>query len=134
MIVGIDPGLDGALFFFDPGAPTCGDAVDVSVHVLARGGAKRREIDIAGLVQLLSRPLDHAFLEQAQAMPKQGVASTFAFGKGFGVMLGGSPRNRSRRLWCRLRSGSEPWGCRRRRTGRGRGQASCCRRPPGSGH
>jgi crossover junction endodeoxyribonuclease RuvC len=88
MIAGIDPGLDGAIFFLDPAVPNCGEALDMPVHLLARGGAKKREIDIQGLVALLSRPLAHAFVEQAGAMPGQGVASSFAFGKGFGVVLG----------------------------------------------
>jgi hypothetical protein len=64
-IVGIDCGLSGGLFFLDLAAPTCGEAVDMPVHLLVRGGTKKREVDIQGLVPLLSRPLDHAFVEQA---------------------------------------------------------------------
>jgi crossover junction endodeoxyribonuclease RuvC len=70
MIVGIDPGLSGALFFLDSGCPSTGEAVDLPVHVLTRGGKKKRE------------------LEQVGAMPGQGVSSTFALGKGFGVLIG----------------------------------------------
>jgi crossover junction endodeoxyribonuclease RuvC len=89
MIVGIDPGLSGALFFLDLGHPATGEAIDLPVHLLPRGGRKKRELDIAGLVGILaSRQLDHAFVEQAGAMPRQGIASTFAFGKIFGALLG----------------------------------------------
>ena len=89
MIIGIDPGLSGALFFLDPNRPANGEAVDLPVHLLVRGGKKRRELDIAGLIGILkSHQLDHAFLEQVSAMPGQGVSSVFAFGKTYGVILG----------------------------------------------
>jgi crossover junction endodeoxyribonuclease RuvC len=88
MIVGIDPGLSGALFFIESGAST-GEAIDLPVHVLMRGGKKKRELDIAGLIQILAvRQITHAFVEQAGAMPGQGVSSVFAFGKCYGVILG----------------------------------------------
>jgi crossover junction endodeoxyribonuclease RuvC len=81
MILGIDPGLDGALFFLEVG---CGEAFDMPTHKLAT----RREIDIQGLLTLLSGPIDCAFVELASARPKQGVASSFQFGKGYGLILG----------------------------------------------
>jgi len=88
MIVGIDPGLSGALFFMDPHA-SAGEAMDLPLHVLMRGGKTKRELDIVQLIGLLAlRPLTHAFVEQIGAMPGQGVSSTFAFGKAFGVILG----------------------------------------------
>jgi crossover junction endodeoxyribonuclease RuvC len=88
LIVGIDPGLSGALFFLDPSGTT-GEAIDVPVHLLTRGGKKKRELDIVGLVGILEqhRP-SHALIEQVAAMPGQGVSSVFAFGKGYGAILG----------------------------------------------
>jgi crossover junction endodeoxyribonuclease RuvC len=89
MIAGIDPGLTGALFFLDPRNPVTGEAIDLPVHLLARGGRAKREIDIAGLVGILAtHGPAHAFVEQVSSMPGQGVSSTFAFGKGYGVILG----------------------------------------------
>jgi crossover junction endodeoxyribonuclease RuvC len=89
MIVGIDPGLSGALFFLDPDHPSTGEAVDLPVHVLTRGGKKKRELDIAGLIGILAaRRLTHAFIEQVSSMPGQGVSGVFAFGKCYGVILG----------------------------------------------
>jgi crossover junction endodeoxyribonuclease RuvC len=88
MIAGIDVGLSGALFFMEPGAPT-GEAFDIPVHVLTRGGKSKRELDIAGLVGILAmHRIDHAFVEQVGAMPGQGFSSMFAFGKAFGIILG----------------------------------------------
>jgi hypothetical protein len=83
VIVGIDPGLDGALFFFEPGAASC-EVVDMPTLRLT----KRREIDARALAVLLGSPLDHAFVELAGSRPAQGVASSFQTGKGFGVILG----------------------------------------------
>jgi crossover junction endodeoxyribonuclease RuvC len=89
MIVGIDPGLSGALFFLDPNQPSIGEAIDIPVHLLTRGGKKKRELDIAGLIGILSLcRLTHAFVEQVGAMPGQGVSGVFAFGKVFGILLG----------------------------------------------
>jgi crossover junction endodeoxyribonuclease RuvC len=89
MIIGIDPGLSGALFFMDPSSPANGEAVDLPVHLLIRNGKKKRELDVAGLIGILtSDRLDHAFVEQVNAMPGQGISSVFAFGKCYGVILG----------------------------------------------
>jgi len=89
IVVGIDPGLSGALFFLDPRDPATGEAADLPVYLLTRGGKKKRELDVAGLIRLLAaRPLTHAFVEQVGAMPGQGVASRFAFGKTYGTILG----------------------------------------------
>ena len=89
MIVGIDPGLSGALFFLDPNHLSAGEAVDLPVHLLMRGGKKKREVDVSGLIEILAgRRLEHVFLEQVSAMPGQGVSSVFAFGKAYGVILG----------------------------------------------
>ena len=88
MIVGIDPGLSGAMFFIDTYAST-GEAIDLPVHVLTRGGKAKRELDIVQLIDILAlRRLTHAFVEQVGAMPGQGVSSTFAFGKTLGIILG----------------------------------------------
>jgi crossover junction endodeoxyribonuclease RuvC len=89
MIAGCDPGLAGALFFIDPERPATGEAVDLPIHVLTRGGKKKRELDIAGLIGILAaRQIEHAFVEQVSSMPGQGLSSTFSFGKTFGIILG----------------------------------------------
>jgi crossover junction endodeoxyribonuclease RuvC len=89
MIVGIDPGLSGALFFLDPNCPSSGEAADIPVHLLVRGGKTKREIDISGLIRILTvRRIDHAFVEQVGAMPGQGISGVFAFGKCYGIVLG----------------------------------------------
>ena len=88
IIIGIDPGMSGAIA-----------AVDEKTHEILRVEdtptfliAKVREYDIVGMADLLrsislGRP-SRVVLEQAQAMPKQGVTSTFHFGRGYGIWLG----------------------------------------------
>jgi crossover junction endodeoxyribonuclease RuvC len=86
-VLGIDPGLGGALAFLE------GDDLtihDMPVHRLRRGKASKMEIDLAELARLIdaANPIDHAIVELVGAMPGQGVSSVFAFGKGFGIVLG----------------------------------------------
>jgi crossover junction endodeoxyribonuclease RuvC len=89
VIVGIDPGLSGALFFLDPHGASGGEAIDILTHLLTRGSKNKREVDIAGLIGILAlRRLTHAFVEQVGAMPGQGVSGVFAFGKTYGILLG----------------------------------------------
>ena len=72
--VGIDPGKKGAFAVID----SYGDLIAIEKTVTAHD-----------LTQLLRtyRPR-HVFVEKAQAMPGQGVSSMFAYGQGFGELLG----------------------------------------------
>jgi Holliday junction resolvasome RuvABC endonuclease subunit len=76
-VVGIDPGLKGAV-------AVLGDQVDV-IDMPTRG----KEIDGSSLAAYLSRASPGlAVVEKVHSMPRQGVRSTFTFGKGVGVVLG----------------------------------------------
>lgn len=79
MIVGIDPGKSGAMAYISPADGCAAMAMPVS----------GKEIDGAILAAELKnlRP-SLVVIEKAQAMPKQGVASMFNYGKGFGVLMG----------------------------------------------
>lgn len=72
--VGIDPGKKGAFAVIDE----YGALITVEKKVTAH--------DLTQLMRTF-RPR-HVFVEKAQAMPKQGVASTFSYGQGFGELLG----------------------------------------------
>lgn len=88
MIVGIDPGLSGALAFFSPDGLVIHD---MPTHALTRGGKAKREIDLIGLAQLIDSakpPISHAYVEAVGARPGQGSVSMFAFGKAYGIVLG----------------------------------------------
>jgi crossover junction endodeoxyribonuclease RuvC len=88
MILGIDPGLSGALAFFDyeKGQLTI---FDMPVHEVERNGKAKREVSPQRLAMLV-RGIDvrRAIVEKVSARPGQGVTSMFAFGRSFGVVEG----------------------------------------------
>ncbi len=75
-ILGIDPGLSGALAFWSDGALEVFDVPSVAAR--KRG----REVDWSEAARIVDAAdhIDHAVIESAAAMPKQGVASMFKFG------------------------------------------------------
>jgi crossover junction endodeoxyribonuclease RuvC len=90
MFIGIDPGLTGAL------AVIAADGSLVAIHdmpvlTLTTSRGHKHEYDMPGLVGLLTPYAGmqaHVLLEESQAMPGQGLTSTFTTGLGFGVWLG----------------------------------------------
>jgi crossover junction endodeoxyribonuclease RuvC len=77
-VLGVDPGLSGGLaivndrgLIMDP-MPTCGDGIDAN--------ALRRWLEVH------KHEIEIAYVERAQAMPKQGVTSVFQYGRGFGIL------------------------------------------------
>ena len=90
MIIGIDPGITGAIVaLYDDGEIAA--VFDMPVVKKPNG---RREVDAANLAQkieamaALAPELVTAVVEQVGAMPRQGVASVFSFGDSFGVIRG----------------------------------------------
>jgi crossover junction endodeoxyribonuclease RuvC len=82
-ILGIDPGLSGGLALLHSGAIIQAAAMPV-VKVAGKG-----EIDLARLGALLRDwAPSHAWVEQQQSMPRQGVASSFRTGQNYGALLG----------------------------------------------
>jgi crossover junction endodeoxyribonuclease RuvC len=83
--VGIDPGIGGAIAWIDPD-------FGVRIHDMPVMGAKSL-IDAPELAHILLhaqsrlKPL-HIVIERAQAMPRQGIASAFNYGRGFGTIEG----------------------------------------------
>jgi hypothetical protein len=92
MIVGIDPGLDGAFAFLDPEALRIVAVVEMATLIVGKRGGTRREISPATLLAALRQAQSYcntvveAFLETAQPMPGQGVSSSFKFGRGYGAV------------------------------------------------
>jgi hypothetical protein len=99
--VGIDGGLHGAVVgindslevvgFFDTpiidlGKKTKSGKVGTNNAFLEAEMVSRFQFLIEGWPKLTNQP--HIFLEKAQSMPKQGVASVFKTGEGFGLWKG----------------------------------------------
>lgn len=87
-ILGVDPGIYGglAIIQIDGVAPTrLIDAVDIPVT-----GVKAKErVDVLALRNwLMKHKPGHAYIERAQAMPKQGASSGFKYGRAVGAIEG----------------------------------------------
>ena len=88
MILGIDPGMSGALAWLDleQGALSIADMPSL---VVERNGKAKRELSAAMLVAMLQgrRPA-RAFVERVGAMPGQGLSSTWSFAFAVGQIVG----------------------------------------------
>ena len=85
-IIGIDPGLSG-------GIACIGNSGDVTlVDIPTFYNKKKNWIDykkLATLIRTLSNwGNNQVWIEDVHSMPKQGVASSFKFGRGFGILIG----------------------------------------------
>lgn len=88
--IGIDPGIDGAVAVTGDGWTH----IDFTDTPNIADGTKRRP-DAAGMAAILrelksSLEAERLFavIERVHSMPKQGVASSFTFGVGYGIWLG----------------------------------------------
>jgi crossover junction endodeoxyribonuclease RuvC len=88
IILGIDPGLSGALALYDTSEQTV-EVFDMPALELVRNGKTKREVSAQALANLLAgRGIKAAFLERVNAMPGQGVTSVFSFGRSTGIVEG----------------------------------------------
>ena len=91
LIIGIDPGINGAICFFKNG--TVIDLMDMPTMSVGKknksqvnGSQIFNEVQKATLNENKKEVL--AVIEQVSAMPGQGVTSMFNFGQSFGVLKG----------------------------------------------
>ncbi len=78
-ILGVDPGVTGAIAFYFPSNPGHVVAEDIPT---AAG-----EVDVDTLARRIAQmKLTAAIIERVGAMPKQGVSSTFKFGAAYGAL------------------------------------------------
>ena len=88
IIMGIDPGLSGAIAIYDTAT---GDVIieDMPTVEVTRNGKDKREISAQLLSEVIAAGFAQmAFLERVGAMPGQGVSSTFSFGRSVGMLEG----------------------------------------------
>ena len=91
LIVGIDPGISGAICFFEDGQVK--EIIDMPV--MADGKKNKRQINGPQIYNEILKRTNHfqkkdiiVVIEQVSAMPGQGVTSMFNFGQSFGVLKG----------------------------------------------
>lgn len=97
MILGIDPGSKGALSCLSQ-ATNGLEIIDIPTYTISVGGKVKRRLDLHQLAKVLfDRVLADeevvAVIEDVHAMPKQGVASSFTFGRNFGALEMGLAAN-----------------------------------------
>ena len=88
-IIGIDPGLNGAIVVMENNK-----VLSVfDMPVMAEGKKNKRQLNSAQLSQYMSKNVENihktsVVVEQVNAMPGQGVTSMFNFGQTFGAIKG----------------------------------------------
>ena len=91
LIIGIDPGISGALCFMEQGKIV--DVIDMPS--MADGKKNKKQVNGSQVFNEISRHIsDKKFdeikviIEHVSAMPGQGVTSMFNFGQSFGILKG----------------------------------------------
>lgn len=96
-ILGIDPGLTGAITLMIPAAAGAvyADIRDMPTVELQRGGKAKNQVSPQLLTKLIlnlgsssGADITGAFIEQVGAMRGQGVTSMFSFGRSLGIVEG----------------------------------------------
>ena len=88
-IIGIDPGLSGAIAVLENNK-----VLNIfDIPVMSEGKKNKRQLNSALLVNLLKENINKeeevaVVVEQVNAMPGQGVTSMFNFGQSFGILKG----------------------------------------------
>ena len=91
LIIGIDPGISGAICFFENGEVK----EIIEMPTMADGKKNKKQIngtqiynEILRRIRNFSKKDIFVVIEQVSAMPGQGVTSMFNFGQSFGVIKG----------------------------------------------
>lgn len=86
----IDPGLKGGIAWSENIETNRSvGAVPMPIKVIEGGKGSRKALDTAAIIELVSSIQPQiAIIELQQAMPKQGVSSTFKTGYGYGLLVG----------------------------------------------
>jgi crossover junction endodeoxyribonuclease RuvC len=86
IVAGIDPGIHGGLAIVvveNGAAPRLVEAIDVPVV----GTNAKERVDVIAIRAWFSKhDVQHAFIERAQALPKQGSSSGFKYGRAVGAI------------------------------------------------
>jgi crossover junction endodeoxyribonuclease RuvC len=88
-VIGIDPGLSGAIAVINGNDDLI--IFDMPTMTVERNGKAKRQVSASVLAQILKTAKSddcHVFVEKVSAMAGQGVTSVFSFGRSFGMIEG----------------------------------------------
>ena len=86
-VIGIDPGISGAIAVFEGGKLV--NVIDMPTLEVDSGKTKKRHISAVSLCNYLTVFSNaHVVIEKVGAMPGQGVSSMFNFGRSAGIIEG----------------------------------------------
>ena len=87
VVLGVDPGACGAICWLSANGPKI---VDMPLLNFARGTKNRREIDYVEVARLIQGGpgVSVVVVERVASSPQMGVASSFAFGRAAGLVIG----------------------------------------------
>ena len=91
LIIAIDPGISGAICFFEDGKIL--DVVEMPIMVEGKKNKKQANgaqiyNEILKRINKIDKKNIKVIIEQVSAMPGQGVSSMFNFGQSFGILKG----------------------------------------------
>lgn len=89
-IIGIDPGMSGAISFLSEDLKD-NIVYDMPTYEITKGKSLRKRIDIPKLISILKSSdwngfPEHVYIEQVSAQPGNGSAAAFTYGFGCGVI------------------------------------------------
>ena len=91
LIIAIDPGINGAICFFENGKVK----EVIEMPTMAEGKKNKRQVngsqiynEILKRIHKIEKQDIRVVIEQVSAMPGQGVTSMFNFGQSFGILKG----------------------------------------------
>lgn len=86
-ILGIDPGITGGAAVVETSSPFDVPRLIAAIDLPTSGGAAKRRIEVPALLAWVRQNnAQAAFIERAQAMPKQGSSSGFLYGRAVGAI------------------------------------------------
>lgn len=86
-ILGIDPGLSGALAILHPESARI-RIVDMPLFEFTTTRVRKKTDQYAIVREIVQQDLAHVYIEEVAASPQMGVVSAFSFGEGFGILKG----------------------------------------------
>lgn len=87
VICGVDPGLSGALAFFDPEEARM-RIVDMPIFEYETTRNRKKVDPYSIYFDFAKQPIANVYIEEVNASPQMGTVSAFSFGEGKGILLG----------------------------------------------